>query len=326
MSFKSKFQSEGKEVYKTKDEGGLSFTNYLNIKQFNIERFKDEDDKDYLVDIVPYTIETENHPEKKKGEKTFHLDIWAHKGIGADKGNYLCMKKMYNQPCKICEHFIKLQNDGLEWDEIKNLYPTRRSIYWFLYKGKLFVADMSFKIFEELWLQAVEKLNTKGKDIFPIYLNEDGCTSLEFSTTNKRGIGRYVQFEFSDIENYNPEIEKKAISLEKLLVIPDQFKLEQVLNGMVYDENIETSTEENDSPEEKEPENNYYEEVVEKEVKEQKEEIQEPAKKKKKVVENECPFGTQFGKDWDEYEHCDKCVNEHSEIYENCKKTYKENK
>ena len=323
MSLKDKIKKQGNESFKSKDEGGMSFTNYLNYKTNGVERFRDVDNTDYLIDLLPYKIESENHPNRKKDEITYNMDIWVHKGIGADKGNYICMKKTFNKPCKICEEFLRLQGEGQVWDDIKGLYPSRRIIYNIKYKDKIFVADMSFKTFEELWLTAVTKLQKKGKDLFPIYSNEEGCTSLEFSTTDKKGIGRYIQFDFSDIENFDIKVLSKVISLEKLLVIPDQNKLEKILRAdevedienkedVIEDENVE-----DDIPEEQE-------EIIENEDQEIEENKTEaPIKKEKKEKKEKCPFDLKFGIDFDEYKNCDDCLQKFEITYQECGKAHK---
>lgn len=338
MDFKNKFKKQGKDIFKSKDEGGLSFTYYLNLKKEGIEKYKDEDNTDYKVDIIPYEIETDKHPNGKKGEKRYNMDLWVHKGIGANKESFLCMKKNYKQPCPICDQFLQLQNEGVEYEEIKHLIAKRRSIYWFLLRGKLYVADLPFKTFEELWLDVVDKYDRKGEDIFPVYFDGEGCTSLEYSTTNKAGIGRYVQFDFSEIEDYNPDLEKQVISLEKLLVIPSIEEMEMSLNGLSQiedDEEKEIEEEINHNKDETKDDifkDDYYNDVVLKEVAEQEKkgiENKTLIKKKKKTKKEDvcvCPeiYGTVFGEDWDEYEHCDKCKETHKDNYEACKEKSKE--
>ncbi len=329
ISLKDKMKKKGEKSYKSRSEGAFTFIGYLDFKGNGVERFKDENKKDYLIDIIPYEIETNKHPNDKKGETAYNMDIWVHKSIGLEKGHYLCMKKTFDEPCKICEKFLESQNQGMEWDDIKHLTPSRRCVYLMRYKKKIYVYDTSFKIFEELWLEVVEKKKKKGEDIFPVYLNEEGCCSLEFSTTDKSGIGRYIQFDFTEIEDYDEKVLEKTISLEKLLIIPDQEKLEKILSGEVSETQDEEETEEDNSEyddylEEAEGDEEGTEEEQDEEE-EQKEEESVKKKKKKKVEKDECPYNTQFGKDWDEYEHCDTCIKDHKEIYDSCKEKSKGN-
>jgi hypothetical protein len=349
-SIKDKIKKKGKQAYNSRDEGGLSFTSYLNLKDFNLERFKDKKAGEYIIDIIPYEVKTDKHPTEKKGDVAYNLDIWVHKNIGPDKSSYLCMKKLYDKPCKICEEFIKLQNEGLEWDDTKHLYPTRRSIYFIRNKNKPYIYDVSFKTFEENWLEEVERLKKKGEDVFPIYLNEEGCRSLEFVVTEKRGIGKYVQFSFEDIQDYNEKILENVVSLEKLLVIPNQAEIKKILEGDEIEEKTEEPEEEieddNDDTEMDEEEAKEYLKEAENididEEPEEEEEVdpddvplpepeKEPVKKKKKQKkttkkeDDVCPYEKatlEFGRDWDEYEQCDICKDKHNDVFEKCKEKH----
>jgi len=330
MSFKSKFKKEANNLH---NKSNSNYDYYLDLQKYNLEKFKfEKEEKDYLFDILPYTIETERHPDFGKQEKTYHLEIFIHSYVGINKGSYLCMEKMYGEVCPICEEFRRkkeeLENKGFAnnevWEQIKDLAYKQRILYYILYKGKKYIFDSAYKSFEKNWKSAVERKEARGVDVFPVYLNEEGCTSLEFTYVPKgQNFFDLINFDFPAIEKYNPENVKDLVSLEKLLIIPNEETIRDSLLGITYnDENEDAESVSN--LKEFVKENDYYKEVVEKE--ELKEEIQEPAKKKKKSVENECPYGTQFGKDWDEYEHCDKCVNEHPEVYETCKAMYKNNK
>lgn len=326
VSIKDSLRKQRDKTYKSKDEGGLSFTNYLNLREYNLERFSDEDDSDYLIDILPYEISTDSHPNRKKGEMAYHLDVWVHKGIGPDKGNYLCMKKTHGERCVMCEEFLRLQAEGWDYEDIKHLYPKRRIIYHIKKDDKRYVYDTSFKLFEELWLKAVMKKEEKGKVIDVFYQNDEDCYSLEFTTTDKRGIGRYIQFDFVEIEDFNEKFLDDLISLEKLLVIPDQAKIEEILKKG------EIETEEEDKPIVEENHDDYYKEVIEKEeIKEPEEkETKEPKRKpkrkekRKEKLSFECPNEFTFGVDFDEFHECDDCKEEHSDIYNACEKKYQE--
>ena len=335
MNLKDKFKETSNRIH-NKNKGG--FLKYLDLEKFNLEQIKFERiTKDYIFDILPYSIETKNHPLFGKQKETYNLEIFVHQYVGMNNDNFLCMKKMYNQNCEICNEFekvkTKLEKDGLTnkeiWEEIKNLAYKHRILYHILYDGKKYIfdspygSDSSKKIsvsFEKSWKSAIERKESKGIDVFPIYLNEDGCTSIEF-TYNPIGDNffEFSNFEFPVIKNYNSENVVGLTSLEKLLVIPDQQYIKDALLGNGEENNSNPYKEEEKSynVEEADKTVNYYNEVL---IKEKfVGEVVEPIKKKKKV-ENECPYGTKLGIDFDEYEHCDKCMLSHAEIYEVCSK------
>lgn len=345
----SNFQRQGADTYNSRNKGAINFDSFLNLDEFDLERFKDKANTDYVIDILPYTVETDNHPTREKGESVYNLDIWVHPYLGSEKGSYLCMKATFGEPCEVCKEFLKQQDAGEEWDDIRHLYPSRKSIYAIKHEGKVYIYVTSFKTFEEHWLMAVEKKKKKGKDVFPVYLDEEGSMSLEFSTTKKKGIGKYIQFDFVEIEDYDKSILEEIPSLEKLLVIPDQEKLLEILDGLEGgnfkdkdDENEDTdkddkkkgkkSNKKGKEKEEKNDENENKEYLKQAEnIDVDKDDKEPPApktkqKKKKKNDEEEvvCPYDTTFGEDWDGYEHCDKCANTNPEEYEKCKAKFKE--
>jgi len=83
----------------------------------------------HVIDIVPYIVGS-NDPKLTKGDINYVLDVWVHRGIGANESTYICPARNYNRPCPICEHINELKRMG-EYDEemIKLKYPKRRVVY-----------------------------------------------------------------------------------------------------------------------------------------------------------------------------------------------------
>ncbi len=74
------------------------------------------------VRILPPTWENPTH---------YGYDAWVHYGIGADKGSYMCPKKMGEGDCQICELAGELRRDGDE-KGADNCKPTRRVACWII--------------------------------------------------------------------------------------------------------------------------------------------------------------------------------------------------
>jgi hypothetical protein len=330
MGIKDKLKTSASTNYQNSSSGG--FDNYFDFEKSGLEKLKIEKDKDYLVDILTYSVETDKHPNgKKKGDVDYTLSIFVHNYFKI--GSYLCMDKTFGKPCPLCEEFErlkqKLEHDGLTreeiWAQTKIHYPQQRNIYYFLVDGKRYVADIAYKGFEALWWKSVEMKAKRGINIAPFYLNEEGCTSLMFSTKSKgENFFDYISFDFPEIENYNAKYTKDLISMEKLLIIPDQEKLEKIINGDIDEED-------NDEPEEKpkSKKQDYVKDVLEKEQEEQddEDETPEPPKKKKSEVKsdvNSCPNKVKFGVDFDSYEVCDSCQNDTPDNWKACKLKYEE--
>lgn len=316
MSLKSKFQKQSEDVYR---KNMSDYDYYLDLKKFNLEKFKfEKENKDYLFSILPYKIETNIHPDFGNRDFSYFLELWVHSYIGINKGSYLCMKKMYGKECAVCEEFEKektrLERDGLSnsevWEHISHLAYKQRMIYHIIYNEKKYILDLPFNSFEKIWKESLDKKKKRGIDLFPVYLDEEGCTNIEF-TYMPKGQTFYdlINYDFPPIENYNKKYVENLVSLEKLLIIPDQKLIANNLLGSIEEETEETYQEEQ-----------TYEDPHKEEIEE------EPIKKKKKTKENKCPFADdiEFGTEWDEYEFCDKCQIEHETIYEKCKTIYKQ--
>lgn len=78
---------------------------------------------DNLIRILPPTWEGDH--------EHYGLDIWVHGYVGPDNGTYLCLQKMKQKPCPICEAAKECKDAG-ENDEAKKLEPRRRVLVWIL--------------------------------------------------------------------------------------------------------------------------------------------------------------------------------------------------
>jgi len=67
----------------------------------------------------------------KKG--AFAREIWKHDHVGADDAVFLCLEKMFGEPCPVCKHIQELKKSNINGDTIKELTPNRRFL--------LFVVD-----------------------------------------------------------------------------------------------------------------------------------------------------------------------------------------
>jgi hypothetical protein len=85
----------------------------------DVKLFK-ANDKDNNLRILPPTWDDPQH---------FGLDIWVHYGVGPDRQTYLCLHKMKNERCPICDERRKALDEGDE-KYGKDLAPTRRVLVY----------------------------------------------------------------------------------------------------------------------------------------------------------------------------------------------------
>lgn len=74
---------------------------------------------DYSIQIFPPTWETDS-------ENTFWAySIWLHHQIGINKTSFLCLKRMLNKPCPICEEIVKMQRKNVDEKIVNAIFPKQ---------------------------------------------------------------------------------------------------------------------------------------------------------------------------------------------------------
>jgi hypothetical protein len=77
---------------------------------------------DNFVRILPPTFENADH---------YGIDVWVHYGIGPDRASAICLQKMKNMPCPLCEARARAERGGDE-DLAGELKPSRRVMVYML--------------------------------------------------------------------------------------------------------------------------------------------------------------------------------------------------
>jgi hypothetical protein len=77
---------------------------------------------DNFIRILPPTWDDPEH---------YGFDIYAHYGVGPDRGSVLCLHKMKNLKCPLCEAAIRAQRSGDE-ELFKELSARKRVLVWML--------------------------------------------------------------------------------------------------------------------------------------------------------------------------------------------------
>lgn len=278
---------------------GRNFVNFLSPGDYNVEWFKTNNGT-YIIDLIPFTIKTDNHPKYKKGTITYNLDVWTHSKIGVKEGSYVCLAETYNKPCPICEFYRILRNEAkteVEKKKAEEFRPIRRAVYNILdhQDGKVKIFSVSYNLFEKKWLGTRNAVPGK---ISPVY-SKNGH-SIKFTDTGARGIGQFEYFFFLPIQDYDENILSQTVPLDDMLNIVEYEELKEILENGVSNMDQETIEPEIEMPD-------YLKDVGEeleesKEV--EKEEIESKKRKRKRV---KCPFNHTLGKDFENYDDCDDC-------------------
>lgn len=174
-----RYQERSADTYKKRGEqGGGDFDKYLADR---IKMFK-PGDGDNNIRILPPTWEGAEH---------FGLDIYVHYGVGPDSQTYLCMHKMQNKPCPICDEREKASKDG-DVDYADKLKPTKRVLVYLIDRNNEkegpIVWSMPWTIDRDLCKLVVDK---RSGEILPIDNPERGY-DIEFERKGKGDRTQYI--------------------------------------------------------------------------------------------------------------------------------------
>lgn len=106
------------EAKRRAEQSGGDFDVYINR---DVKTFKPAIGAN-TIRILPPTWDRPKH---------YGTDIWVHYGIGPDEQAYLCLNKMKNEPCPICEERQEANRSGDE-KYAKELSPTRRVLVYLI--------------------------------------------------------------------------------------------------------------------------------------------------------------------------------------------------
>jgi gp32 DNA binding protein like len=175
-----------------------------------------------LIRILPPTWENHNH---------YALEVWMHRGIGVDKSSYICLRKMKNKKCPICEMERELRSAG-ENDEAKKIAPISRYLAWILNRddedsGPL-IYDMSFTVDREVLNQAI---NRRSGSVLPID-NPDVGYDL---TVNRQGTGLNTRYTGIQFDREPTSISDEADKWDEIMDFVNNNPLDSVLKFYDYD-------------------------------------------------------------------------------------------
>jgi len=289
------------------------------------------------VDIIPYVVEMEGHPDGiEPGEYYWYMPYKLHTSIGSDEKFYVC-PKTFNKKCPICEYRSMLARDDYESnkEEIGKLKARDRMLIQVIdlddRDAGIKLWDISYYLFGKKL--ETELLNSEDDSVFDFADLENGYTLKIRFIEEKLGTYSFLTADRIDFvprtEQYDESILKEGYQLDKILreVSYDDLKkiaFEDAPYTIIFSEkeilkeenNVEKEEPEDDIPDEEIVNNNNGgekeepgAEPAEENSGEEDEEKKEPPRKRRrnKTEGNKCPFGHVFGKDGDKYPDCDEC-------------------
>jgi hypothetical protein len=254
---------------------GASQYGYLRLPK-GVNIFKEEPRTRVELDIIPYVVTCDNHPDRDeeygiavKGELWYKRPYWLHRGVGPDNQSVVCPSSV-GKPCPICEYRAQLLKEGARWDDdtVKALKPSMRNLYVVIpknnknYPEEPHIWDMSQFLFQDKLNEEIQE--NEEYETFPD-LEEGYALRIRF------GEGSFGTNKFAEVSRIDFIERKKPYDESILEKIPS---LDDILEILPYP-TIESMFFGNMSPDEDEDEDEEYDD----------EDLKK--KKKRKVEEDE---------------------------------------
>lgn len=279
---------------------------YLNLPK-GVPVFKEEPGSRVNLDILPYIVTAENHPDRDDeygvaitGDFWYRRPFWIHRNIGPENKTVVCPSSI-GQKCPICEYRAQMLKDGADWndDAVRAIKPSARNLYYVIPKGNKkyedapHVWDISQFLFQD---KLNEELGESEEyDVFPDL--EEGYTLRIRFSEESFGANKFAEtsrIDFKEREDsYDESILDDLPSLDDLLEVMSFKALETIFFGGVAEDEEEkeekpakrkrkvaVKEEENEDDEEEEMDEDDDDEEDE-EDEEEEEEKPEPKKKPK---------------------------------------------
>lgn len=176
MSFQYQPRSEA-EV--TKRSTGNIFDSFIadGVATFSAK-------KTNTVRILPPTWQNPRH---------FGFDVWVHYNVGPNNGTVICIYKMKNEKCPMCEAFARAELQGRE--DARELKPTRRVLLWLVDRVDPVAKDPFLWASPVTFDQEVARI-CKDRETGELYQidNPEIGYDVYFDTTGEGVMKKYVGF------------------------------------------------------------------------------------------------------------------------------------
>jgi len=228
---KSKFRGRvSRDAHRQKQSA--SNYGYLQLPS-GVSMFKEEPGGRIRLDIMPYIVTEERHPDRDdENQIAIPGDVWykrpfkVHRGIGSGNDSYVCPTSI-GKRCPICDYRSKRMKEGAEREETDALKPSLRNLYVVIpvkskeHEEEPHIWDISQAMFQKLLNEELEE--RPDYEIFPDL--EEGLTlyiRFDSRTIGKGGrpFAEANRIDFEDRkEMYDESIMDEIPDLDKVLKI-----------------------------------------------------------------------------------------------------------
>jgi len=191
-----------------------------DLEQYGVKRFK-TDPGPIFIAILP-----------REDSELFFYELFVHRGL-ADKKDFLCPQRMFNEACPACQLADELESAG-DSDGAGPYYPGRQYLMWVLnmdnprtlaegphlYQAPKSVLDGIFEV-------CVDVRTGETLDVS----DPDERINVVFKRTGKGINTRYVGFKLEDREEDIPKEFFDLPPMSDMIIMPDVNQMRQVIGA-----------------------------------------------------------------------------------------------
>ena len=198
----------------------------------------------YKIDIMPFIVGKGNR-FAEEGEIYWERTFYSHRGIGANKQDYCCLRRNWGEPCPVCEFSQKLRSDPSTSEEkIRAFTEKERQLFLFFDKStqesrekRIQVYETShYKAFGEMLEKELKFARAESNDnpILRFFYLDGGMTLTIMAEDQTWTGGSFVgptkiQFSTRSVA-YDEAILDEAPCLDNLLIKVPYAELKRILH------------------------------------------------------------------------------------------------
>lgn len=228
-SFRDKVAGNAKQ-----QKSRASSFGYLELPK-GVSLFKEEPGSRVRLDILPYIVTDERHPDRDDeletaipGSEWYRRPFKVHGNIGVNRTMIVCPSSI-GKKCPVCQHRAKMLSEGASWQDeaVRALRPRDKNLYAVVplgqpkYEEVIHIWDISQFLFQDKLNDELEE--DDAHSIFPD--PEEGLTlRIRFSeeTFGKNVFAETSRIDFEERDQpYTQKTLNQVPHLDDLLIIKD---------------------------------------------------------------------------------------------------------
>ena len=255
MAKKQRRRVSADKVKENAERGSGGGSDWFQVKE-NVGRWSPDKAGRYNIDILPYEVKSESHPDDvEKGCLWYKLPFAVHHGVGASNQSLVCPKSVGGK-CPICDERSRLYKEDSDANEdiIAALRPQRFVAFNILSPeddGRVDLFIFSFGKFYAVLKEELKDVHNEEHLGFFDVTDAGRTLKVRFSEEDFMG-NKYLQASRIDFlpreEMDEDEILDKTVCLEDAIVVPPYDKLKALFEMDGEDEGGDDDIESEDDP------------------------------------------------------------------------------